>query len=447
MPAAWAAAVTAAGAGAIGFNEIRNTVRATVSGATLNSSSFVTISATENARIKAVSVGIAGTLAGGMGVGIGLSGAGSGSKNNIYNVVEAQILADSIVASGAGCDVTVSASDTSEIGSFAGALAFAITGAIASVGLAVGKSNADNDLGNDRPREDQRLEGHLRRRRYAFTASATSKIVSGAAAGGVGISVTVAAGFGAALSSNNIHNTVEAIIEDSDLGDTPAQSVSGTSVTVKAEDDSDILSTSLGALGRGVRRRERRHRLRPVGQHDHDGDQGRDPELARRLVGRRRRGARVVQGLDHREADRGSDRVSGGGSVSGGGVLSKNTVTPSTTATINGGSSVSGATHVKVEAKDESSIDATIVAVSVAGASNAVAIGISRAENTIGGSISASISGSTVVALGGAADGDIDVLASANQTVTTFSVLLSAAFGAIAAAGAAPRRTSGSSRP
>jgi hypothetical protein len=425
---------TAAGAGAIGFNEIRNTVRATVSGTTLNSNSFVTISATENARIKAVSVGIAGTLAGGMGVGIGLSGAGSGSKNNIYNVVEAQILADSIVTSGTGFDVEVTATDTAEIGSFAGALAFAITGAIASLGLAVGISKADNDIGNivrAKISDSTVTAGEA----VEVTASSTAKIVAGAAAGGIGVSVTSAVGVGAALSSNNIHNTIEAIVEDSDLADSPAQAVTGRSVSVKAESDADILSTGLGlsvAISGGV----------SIGIGFVESNNTITNTTLAEI--RNLRVVSTVGAVDVlafssgpiTETPTAAAVAAAGAAISGGGVLSKNTVTPQTTASINGGSSVSGATHVKVEAKDESTIDATIVAVSVAAGSNAIAVGISRAENTIGGSITASVSGSSVTALGGALDGDIDILASANQTVTTFSVLLSAAFGAIAAAGA-----------
>jgi hypothetical protein len=122
--------------------------------------------------------------------------------------------------------------------------------------------------------------------------------------------------------------------------------------------------------------------------------------------------------------------TAGGAGLSGGGVLARNTINPTTTASIASSSTVAAATSVKVDAQDTSTIDATILALNVAAGTNAIAIGIASAENVAGGTITASTSGSTVTA----SSGDIDVLASAHQTLTTYSVLLSAAFGAIAGA-------------
>ncbi|NIO40353.1 MAG: hypothetical protein GTO41_09230, partial [Burkholderiales bacterium] len=236
-------------------------------------------------------------------------------------------------------------------------------------------------------------------------------------------------GVGAAISKNSVHNTVEARIVDADAAS--LQVVSGTTVTVKATDSAAILANAEGFAGSvGIA-------AASIGFVEASNTIT-SSTTARISNSKVLATSGAVEVLASSTGSIKSTPVAAaiaGGVVTaaGGGVLAKNSITPQTTAKIESNSSVTGSAYVKVEAKDLSSIDATIVAVSAGGGLGAVAIGLASAVNTIGGSIIASTASSTVTA----SSGNIEVLATANETVATFSVVLSASYGAIAAAGAA----------
>ena len=415
------------GAAAAG-NEIGNTIRALVDGSTVEAGDAVTIHATSTSVIHSVAIGIAASVSGGVFVGISLSGAGSVTENAIANTVEAGVAGGSTVSSANGQAISIVAADSSDIGSFSGAVAVAVGAAIFSAGVAVGVSVATADIGNivRAKIDDSKVSSAAG---LTVDAHATGNIRShGLAAVFAGGSLG-GFGAGAAISTNSIHSTVEARILDADAAG--GQEATGTFVKVTATDDADILANAVGFAGSvGIA-------AASIGFVDATNTitSATTAKIQNSKVTASAAGVEVLAASTGSIKSKPTAAAIAGGVVAaaGGGVLSKNSVTPNTTATISGGSLVNAATFVKVEAKDTSTIEATIVAVAAAGGLGAVAVGLAKAEDTIGGSVTGSTAGSTITA----SNGDIDVLATANQTVTTFAVAFAAAFGAIAAAGVA----------
>src|SRR5262249_41848080 len=104
-----AASVGAAAA----VNEINNNVFAKIVGATVTSAGAVGLKATSSESITAITVGIAGSLAGGSGGGIALGGAGSGSGNTINDDTEALII-DGTAANGSTVRSNVTSGKTND---------------------------------------------------------------------------------------------------------------------------------------------------------------------------------------------------------------------------------------------------------------------------------------------------------------------------------------------
>ncbi|HEX5590080.1 MAG TPA: hypothetical protein VFX65_07310, partial [Candidatus Limnocylindrales bacterium] len=436
--AAVATGVAFGGGGAITMgagvsdNEIGNTIRATIQAATVTAGDEVRVEARSTATIHSVAIGVAASVAGGVFVGIALSGAGSATTNQINNTVEATVTGASSVTSANGKPITILGEDTSDIGSFAGALAVAVGVAIGGAGAAVGVSVSTNDIGSTaRAKIDD--SSAVAAGSLTVEARSTGHIRSHAVAGAFGGGTGGALGVGGAISVNNIHTMVEAIVSNADAAS--SQEVKGTAVAVKATNTADIIANALGlavsvSIGASFSisfvRAENTITTATTAKVDNSkvtGTTGAVEVLATST------GSIVATPMAAAIAN------SGAGAAAGGGVRAQNSITPATTATIVGSSSVTAATSVKVEAKDTSSIRAEIITVAAAASLGAIAVGLALADNTIGGTITGSTAGSSVTA----SNGDINVLASANQAVVTYSVVLAAAFGAIGASGAAAR--------
>ncbi|HEY7759786.1 MAG TPA: hypothetical protein VIA64_10275 [Burkholderiales bacterium] len=239
-----------AGGGAAAINSIGSettpqTVRAAILNSTVDAGGAITMTATSTATIDTLAVGIAGTLAGGQAGGVSISGAGAGSGNTIVSVVEALIQSSTVDAGGA---VTLTATDASTITADAGGGALALAGGQGGgVGASVGISAASNDIDNSVRAilDDATLTGVTD---ITLLASSTAKIkaltIAGsvAAAGGAG-GGGVFAGAGAG-SGNTIDGSIEALIrKGSDVTATGQ-------VTLSAKDNSTITADS-GAGGVG----------------------------------------------------------------------------------------------------------------------------------------------------------------------------------------------------
>ncbi len=133
----------------VAINNIGNTIEALVTDANVSGTGGVKVSATEAAQIEALTIAGSFSIATGDGGAAGFAGAGAGSGNTIANTTSAKIVDGSLVTSGPGGLVQVTASDTSGITANAGSVA--VTVAISEgggLGGAVGAAVAVNTISN-----------------------------------------------------------------------------------------------------------------------------------------------------------------------------------------------------------------------------------------------------------------------------------------------------------
>jgi hypothetical protein len=99
---------------AVAINTINNSVKATVDTVpTLTAPGGLSLTATENATIEAITIGVAGSVTAGSGGGVSFAGAGSGSGNTITTDTEAKIVGSTVMATAAAAAVSVTATDSS----------------------------------------------------------------------------------------------------------------------------------------------------------------------------------------------------------------------------------------------------------------------------------------------------------------------------------------------
>jgi Ca2+-binding RTX toxin-like protein len=226
----------------LAFNDVENTITATIDDSTINASGNVEIAATSATVIDALTIAGSGSFAGGQGGGFSFAGAGAGSANKIHNTIEASIKNGSIVTTTG--TVILSATDSSTILADAGGVGIAIAGGQAGgTGLSFGLSFATNDIRNTITAfvENSAVTtvGNVE-----INATSSAKIdaltVAGslAGAGGQGGGLSFAgAGTG---SSNTIENLVEALIKNSMV------TSSNGSVKLTATDESTITADAGG---------------------------------------------------------------------------------------------------------------------------------------------------------------------------------------------------------
>ena len=391
---------------------IGNAVIASISGSTVASGRAVLLTASASSSISAMTIGFGGALSGGTYVGISISDAGSHSTNQVATVVEAKIVAGSVVTSGGTGDVLLTATDSSFVGAAAGALAAAFAGGAFSVGIAIGVSRAAGSITMTTRAliSDATVEAADR---VELKAESTAEITVFALAGVVSVSATFAAGDGEVTTLSAIDTTVEALIENSDAAQGQhVRAPNGVSLTATSD---AVIETD--AIGIAVV-------VAPLAFAD--GTVSTDNVVT----------SSVRAGIGNSEV------TSAAGSItvlaeSSGSIVSSpsglpdninitvagislgiasteahNTVTPATSAFVSG-SSVTAGLGVSVSARDTTSVDSDISMVNVALAAVSVTAGGMTADSHAGGTVTASLTGSQVTANGG----DVDVLASSTPTV------------------------------
>src|SRR5204863_3881086 len=116
---------------AIAINTIDNSVHAKIDTVSdFETPGGLELTATENATVEAITIGVAGSFSGGSGSGLAFAGAGSGSGNTITSDTEATISASSVTTADSNGDLTdaavsVEAHDTGAILAISGALGLA----------------------------------------------------------------------------------------------------------------------------------------------------------------------------------------------------------------------------------------------------------------------------------------------------------------------------------
>src|SRR6266545_539570 len=260
-----------AGAGAAVANTVTNTVESLVSNVNLAGAGPLTLTATDDARIKGVAGGLAVSVGGQVSIGVGasfaintvsntvhsivesstlgttaaplggvsLGGAAGAAVNTVTNTVEALLRSGTTVVTGPAADVTLSADDFSraDADAAAGALAFfaahgspaAVAGAGALAGNNIAHTvRASVDHATVHVGHDLSVSASSSANDHTI-AVGLSLALSGGSAGGISLD---GAGSG---TGNTIANTVEASIKASTIDP-------GGAVTVRASDASTIIS-------------------------------------------------------------------------------------------------------------------------------------------------------------------------------------------------------------
>jgi len=243
---------TAAAGASVAINDIDNTVRSSINGATLTSSvGGTSLSSTSNGTIKNITAGAAG--AGEFALG------GAVSLNYIDNTVASYISNGAVVTIPGAISIT--ASDTSTIKSLAGQITGAGTAAIgASIArnfIGDGKSAAESLEGNNYGGNASGNTGHTVTASInnAAVTSTASTIALGATANSTIKNITAAGGgagtfaLGGSVSLNDIASTIDAHVTNVDAG-TPVSSALGVSIT--AGDTSTIESLAGTVQGGGT---------------------------------------------------------------------------------------------------------------------------------------------------------------------------------------------------
>lgn len=234
-------AAVAAGA-SVALNDIAGTVAALIDNSKIDSGGGVAVDATENASIKALTIGAALSVAGGGSVGVSV--AGSGSSNKIANSVSSSVRNSpasrnrGVTADGA---IRVAASDSASIQAVAGALSVGVAtsgGVNASFGVSITDNTIDNSVSASV--DGAALEAG---QDIAILATETAKIdalaIGGAIAatvGGAGVGVAAAG----AYSGNTINNSVHATLS----GASTAQAGAAHTLRIAAADQADIVAAA-----------------------------------------------------------------------------------------------------------------------------------------------------------------------------------------------------------
>jgi len=414
----------------VAINDIANTIRASIDGATVTSAGDVVLSATSTAVIDALTIAGGGSFAGGKGGGVAISGAGSGSGNTIDNTVEATICSGSTVETPGGGAVKLTAVDNSTITADAGGVGVAIAGGQGGgVSVSVGVSVADNDIGNDvQAVVDAATIVSGGEVELAATSTATINAVT------FGGAVAIAGGAGGGISGagagahaiNEIRNTVKALVQDS----SDITTHDSGSLILRAEDTPTITADAIGgsvAIAAGAGGAGAIAIGAAVATNDIDNI------VSAAIDGSTVSSAAGVHltAVSTSEIDAVSVAVSISAAVapaslsfSGAGASSTNTTTGEILTYIDN-STVTAAGSVTVSAEDDSTAVADVgsgaLNVGLVGAS----VGVSLSDNTIHNTVKAYLDDAAVTA-----DGDIGIRAESEGEIDALTVATSVALSA-----------------
>ncbi len=394
-------------------NEITNEVSAYITDAQsvkTRNGGAITISATENATIDALGVAASAAIGGGL-VGVSFAGAGAGVTNVILNKTNAYIK-NAVVGTDLAKvgDVTITATDTSEIDAEVGGLGVAVAGGFVAVGVAVGVAVAQNLIGYapDGTAAPAEVRAYVENSSIAALGDLILKAVAdqtivatiAAAAVAIGGGVVAITGAGAGASTRNrIRTLIKAFIDG-----TGTTGIIADKISLLADDTSSItaftgsasLAGAVGLIGGsisvavGVAKNEIANE---VDAYVLDADltaTGSDY-----VVNETTYYAIDIRALDdatiESTATAASAAVSGGLaglSIAGGGAAAVNVILTKTLAYADNSRLSSDVGGIGITASDDSTIDALVttevLAASLGGISGAIAIGAATAHNFIG---------------------------------------------------------------
>ena len=419
--------VGVAGAGAWSINDITNTTRAEIAASVVDANGSVRVEAITNGAIDSRAIGISGAIGAGS-AGVGVAGAGSAAENRIGGSTTARIHgAAKVRANGA---VTVRAENSATIYSDAGGYAISVgagsVGVSGAVGLSFSTIRITSSVTAAIDDSEVRAGGAV-----LVEADATALIDSSSVGGAFGVaggSVAVTAAAGGAWSDNVIEKVIEARITDSRPVGSGTQLVRGASVAVRSVDSSTIFANATGAAvsvaGGAI----------PVAASI-------AWVIAENLIGgsttARITNSEVRSTTGEVRVETVRDAlifatpkavaiaVAGGigGAVGGSGTRGVNTIGGDSWARIDGASLVVAATSITVAADDDGTMFAVMESTAVVGGLGGASVGVVKSENSIVGSVTATVSGGSSLT---AANGGIRVAADSVPTMDTQMVSVAA---------------------
>ena len=247
-----ASAVSVSVAVSFSLNTVGGTVQAEIDNATVSSSGLITISAgltpysggdqyQNGHNIYAVAVAGSGSYAGGGEGAISIAGAGAGTGNTVNFTVEAEVLGTSSVTSSG---LTISATDNSSIYSNAGGIGLAVaTSGTGGAGIAVGAASGTNNITNT---VTALVLNSTITTTHAFSLQATSTADITSISWGVAITASLGqGGFSASGSGAGAYNTIANTIQAGITGGTiTAGTLPTDSLSLSATDQSQITCNS-----------------------------------------------------------------------------------------------------------------------------------------------------------------------------------------------------------
>lgn len=429
-------------------NDIRNTVEASVSGAsTVEAAGAFALAATSTATIQALSVAGAGSGAlssGGSGAGLAFAGAGTGSDNEIRNATLAFVSGGSTVTTGDAQALDITATDTSTITAkaIAGSLAVTFGGGVggsATVSAAIGRNDIANRTLACIDGSEVRSGGSL-----AVTARSTSVIENLATGASVSGSITAEggvsiAGTGAGASTKNgIRNTTEAYV----TGALPIRAGADRALSIVAEDANRIKGEATGgslgiaitskgaaiaaAVGVSIAENTVANTVRAYLSGTTTVTAG--SVNVRAIESPAKPGEKMVDALavSVGVAFALSNPKEGiSAALTGAGTRADNKIGNTVTAFIDGGATVLSAGGVSVTARETASMDAKLPAIGLSISVFTAAVGASISENTVTSNVDAYIGEATVDAQAGG----VDVVASGSHTADTVTAPIGASIG------------------
>ncbi|MGD8330260.1 MAG: hypothetical protein PVJ49_12560, partial [Acidobacteriota bacterium] len=408
---------------------VGNSILATIDGSTVDTEGAVTVTASnyddvadDSSGITAIGIAVGIAAGGAGGVSVNVSGAGVIAFNEVSSGIEASIVGSTVDAGG---DVTVEAEDRAEILSLLLAISISAGGAGGtSVNVSVSFTYGQNTMGGSLLATVDSSTVETSDGEIVVDASADSQIqaigvaVGVSAGGAAGGSVNVAVA--GVVATNTTTNSVEASIRNGSIvgdGDPEASNATNDAVTVSATDVSDISAILVsaavsagGAAGASVNVSVAFvYASNSIGGSLEATIDGSTVDTTGAITVT----ASTVDGSDQMSISSFGIAVgvSAGGAagasinVTGAGVLAFNQIVNSIEASIVS-STVDAADDVLVAAEDGAAILSQLLAITVAaGGAGAVSVNVAvsatYAENTMGGSLLASIDASNVESTGG----------------------------------------------
>ena len=233
---------------AIAINSVNNTVLAFIDGSQASGEATISLNASEDAAVWALTIGGAVAVSSGDSTSTSGAAAGAGSGNTVTNDTEARITNGSSVTTTTAGDVTLTSLDGSSIQAYAGGLGIAV--AVSSdgngIGIAVGVAAATNTV-NSTVKSDIDSSTVTAAGAVKATATEAATITTYTLGGSVSVSSSESTSASAAVAGAYSQNSITDVVE-ADLNNDGGSGVTANdgAIVLAAQNTSDITANGGG---------------------------------------------------------------------------------------------------------------------------------------------------------------------------------------------------------